>query len=48
MQELYWRFLAAGVALAAAGIIFLREPVELGLQLAGASLATLGLLRFLW
>lgn len=48
VQELYWRFLAAGVALAAAGIIFLREPVELGLQLAGAVLAALGLLRFLW
>lgn len=48
VQELYWRFLAAGVALAAAGIIFLREPVELVLQLAGALLAALGLLRFLW
>lgn len=48
MQELYWRFLAAGVALAAASIIFLREPAELGLQLAGALLAAMGLLRFLW
>ncbi|MFA5908552.1 MAG: VWA domain-containing protein [Vicinamibacterales bacterium] len=48
VQELYWRFLAAGVALAAASIVFLREPVELGLQLAGALLAAVGLLRFLW
>jgi hypothetical protein len=48
VQELYWRFLAAALVIAGAGIIFLREPVELGLQLAGLALASIGLLRFLW
>lgn len=48
VQELYWRFLAAGLALATAGAIFLRERAELGLQLAGSALAALGLARILW
>jgi len=33
-EELYWRFLAASLALAAAGTIFLRERTELWIQLA--------------
>jgi hypothetical protein len=36
VEELYWRFLAAGLALAAVGTVFLRERTELWIQLAGA------------
>jgi hypothetical protein len=36
VEELYWRFLAAGLALAALGGLFLRDRVELWLQLAAA------------
>jgi Ca-activated chloride channel family protein len=32
-EELYWRFLVAGLALAAAGTLFLRDRVELWIQL---------------
>jgi Ca-activated chloride channel family protein len=46
--ELYWRFLAAALAMAGAGVLFLREPIELSLQLTGLALAAVGLLRFLW
>jgi hypothetical protein len=35
IEELYWRFLAAGVGLAALGLIFIRERTELALQAAG-------------
>jgi hypothetical protein len=39
VEELYWRFLAAGLALAALGSVFLRDRVELWIQLT-ASAAT--------
>jgi len=38
-EELYWRFLAAGLALAATGTLFLRDRTELWIQL-GATAAT--------
>jgi von Willebrand factor type A domain len=38
-EELYWRFLAAGLALAALGGVFLRDRTELWIQL-GAAIAT--------
>jgi hypothetical protein len=38
-EELYWRFLAAGVALAALGGVFVRDRTELWIQL-GATIAT--------
>ena len=38
-EELYWYFLCVAAALAAAGVLFLRERTELWLQLAGAGLA---------
>lgn len=38
-EELYWRFLAASLALAATGTLFLRDRTELWIQL-GASAAT--------
>ena len=37
VEELYWRFLAVGLALAAAGSLFLRERAELWMQLGGAA-----------
>mgnify|MGYP001579544882 CR=1 FL=1 len=48
VQELYWRFLAAGVALAAVGAVFLRERAELGLQLAAALATAIALSAVLW
>jgi len=48
VQELYWRFLAAAVALAAVGAVFLRERAELGLQLAAAVATALALSSVLW
>ena len=36
-EELYWRFLAGSLALAAAGTIFLRERTELWIQLAATA-----------
>jgi Ca-activated chloride channel family protein len=39
VEELYWRFLAAGLAFAAAGTLFLRDRTELWMQL-GAAAAT--------
>ena len=48
MQELYWRFLAAGVALAVLGTVFLRERAELGLQLAVALASAAALSSVLW
>ena len=39
IEELYWRFLAAALGLAALGSLFLRERTELWIQL-GATLAT--------
>ena len=47
VQELYWRFLAAAIALAAAGSVFLRERVELGLQLAAAAATAAALSSFI-
>jgi hypothetical protein len=43
VEELYWRFLAAGLALAALGSVFLRDRTELWMQLAatGATAAAL-------
>lgn len=48
VQELYWRFLAAGLALSTVGAVFLRERAELGLQLAAAIATAAGLVGFLW
>jgi Ca-activated chloride channel family protein len=48
IQELYWRFLAAAVAAAAIGAIFLRERAELVMQVAGAGLTALSLAGLLW
>lgn len=48
VQELYWRFLAAGLGLAVFGTVFLRERAELGLQLVAALAAAIGLAQFLW
>jgi Ca-activated chloride channel family protein len=45
VEELYWRFLAAALALAAAGALFLRDRVELWLQFAAATGSTLALWR---
>ena len=39
IEELYWRFLAAGLGLVALGSLFLREPTELWIQLV-ATIAT--------
>ena len=43
-----WRFLAAAVAVAAIGAIFLRERAELVMHVAGAGLAALSLAGLLW
>ena len=48
VQELYWRFLAAGIALAAGGAVFLRERAELGLQLTAALVTAIALSSVLW
>lgn len=48
VQELYWRFLAAGIALAVVGAVFLRDRAELGLQLAGALATAVALSAVLW
>lgn len=48
VQELYWRFLAAGLGLATAGTVFLRERAELGLYLAAAVAAAVALSSVLW
>jgi len=48
VQELYWRFLAAGFGLAALGAVFLRERAELGLHLAAALLSAVALSSVLW
>jgi len=48
VQELYWRFLVAGLALAAGGTVFLRERAELGLQLAAALATAIALSSVLW
>ena len=41
VEELYWRFIAGALALAAVGALFLRDRVELWLQFAAASGTTL-------
>ena len=46
VDELYWRFLAAAMALAALGALMLRERVELWLQLAAATATTVVLWRW--
>jgi hypothetical protein len=48
VQELYWRWLAAAAALAAAGTVFLRDRAELGLQLTAAVATALVLSSVLW
>lgn len=48
VQELYWRFLAGGMAVALAGAVFLRERAELGLQLAMALASAVALSSVLW
>ena len=47
VEELYWGFVAAGMAFAMAGLLFLRERTELWLQLAGSSLAAVAIWRWL-
>jgi Ca-activated chloride channel family protein len=48
VEELYWRLLAAAMALAVFGVIFLRDRAELLLQLGGVTLSALTLARLLW
>ena len=48
VQELYWRCLAAGLAFAAGGAVFLRERAELGLQLTAALVTAIALSSVLW
>ena len=48
VEELYWRFVAAAVAAAAIGAIFLRERAELVMHLAGAGLTAVSLAGLLW
>ena len=48
VQELYWRFLAGGFALAAFGTVFLRERAELGWQLAATTLTAIVLSSVFW
>jgi len=48
VQELYWRFLAAGLGLAVFGTVFLRERAELGLQLVAALATAIALSSVLW
>ena len=38
-EELYWRFLAAGIGLAALGMLSVRDRTGLWLQLGGAAAA---------
>jgi Ca-activated chloride channel family protein len=45
VEELYWRFVAAALALAAVGALFLRDRVELWLQFSAATGTTLALWR---
>ena len=46
VDEWYWRFLAAAMALAALGALMLRERAELWLQLAAATVTTVVLWRW--
>ena len=48
VQELYWRFLAAAVALSTLGAVFLRDRTELSLQLAAAVVTAAVLGSVLW
>ena len=48
VQELYWRFLAASLAIAVGGAVFLRERAELSLQLAVAIASAIALSSVLW
>jgi Ca-activated chloride channel family protein len=43
VEELYWRFLAAGVGLAALGTVFIRDRVELWIQLLAAAATAIAL-----
>jgi hypothetical protein len=45
VEELYWRFLAAALALAGLGSVFLRDRTELWIQLAATSAAASGGVR---
>jgi Ca-activated chloride channel family protein len=45
VEELYWRFVAAALALAAVGALFLRDRVELWLQFSAATGTALALWR---
>jgi hypothetical protein len=47
VEELYWRFLAAAVALAFVATWFTRDTVELRLQLGAATLTALSVWQFL-
>jgi hypothetical protein len=47
VEELYWRFLAAAVALAALASIFLRERAELWIQLGATAATALVVLRLI-
>jgi Ca-activated chloride channel family protein len=46
-EELYWYFLSFAGMFALAGLLFVRDRAELGLHLAGAAAALLGLARLL-
>ncbi len=48
VEELYWRVLSAAMAIAAFGLIFLRDRAELLLLLGGVTLSALTLARLLW
>ena len=47
-EPLYWYFLAFAAAFAGAGPLFLRERVDLWIQLAGVGLVLAGMTRLLW
>jgi hypothetical protein len=47
VEELYWRFLAAAVGLAALAALFFRERAELWLQLTAATLSAVAMWRLL-
>jgi hypothetical protein len=47
VEELYWRFIVAGAALGACGLLFIRERVELWLLLTGTAASVISLWRIL-
>ena len=47
-EELYWRLLYAAGCVALAGLIFLRDPTELWVQVAGGVLVLASVATFLF